>query len=677
MPPYWKRRYTRRYRRRRPWFSRRRARQTFRRKYTRRWTYRRRHKVKRKRFFKKRLKVTVRQFNPKSIRKCKIIGSKCLVQGSPLRMQHNYIQYAESHVPKFYPGGGGWSLMVFSLDSLYEDFNKLQNIWTTSNAGLPLVRYQGCSFKFYQTEDVDYLVIYDTCWPMVDTPYTHADSSPQSMFLKKRKITIPSRRTQQRKKPYKKVFIHPPSQMKTHWYFQRDICKTPLLMLTTTTVSLTCSQAAPEAKSNNVTIKLLNTTVFQNLNFQTYPKTTGYYCKTYTDGTVSHRMYLYYSETETQKHNPSQAIEITKDKIAEHKLIALANTLDFTTGQTITSNNWECKPSNFGNPFHHLFTEPTAAIYVGYVSPYDIKNILAGTDHRTLSLTLLTEPFFVEGRYNPETDKGDKNSVYLLSTSNSNILNPPENENLIFSGFPLPILTWGWTDWIKKAKQMQDPDQNGILAFKTDQINIKQALYIPIDQDFQDGLDPYTPHPEHGTTPDISAYSKTHWYPKLQFQEQNINNICCSQPGTARVPYNHYMQIFAKYKFYFKWGGCPKQLEKAYDPCSQSIWTTPDNFHGRLEIQNPHTSPDTELWSWDWEGDYVTEEAIERIKQHTPLTETNVLSTESKNQPKTAQKRKKTEKTSQEAQATLLNQLQQLQQQQQFLNLLLSNRLST
>ncbi len=136
--------------------------------------------------------------------------------------------------------------MVFSLDSLYEDFTLLQNYWSKSNAGMPLVTYQGCTLKFYQSEYTDYAVKIDRCWPMVDTELTHANSHPQRMLLDRKTLKIPALTTKRRRKPYKKIKIKPPSQMQNKWYFQKDICNQPLLMTTTTAISLT----NPFANSN-------------------------------------------------------------------------------------------------------------------------------------------------------------------------------------------------------------------------------------------------------------------------------------------------------------------------------------------------------------------------------------------------------------------------------------------
>ncbi len=147
-----------------------------------------------------------------------------------------------------------------------------------------------------------------------------------------------------------------------------------------------------------------------------------------------------------------------------------------------------------------------------------------------------------------------------------------------------------------------------------------------------------------------------------------------SGPACPRVPNDYYLQAFFKYKFYFKWGGCPKQLEKACNPCSQPTWTTPDNFSGRLEISNPNTSPETNLFEWDWDSDYVTEEAINRIQKHTETDTSPFIFTGSKNQPKAT---KKTKETQQKETQNIINQFQQLQQQRQELQLLLLNQLNT
>lgn len=675
MPPYRKRFYRNNfYQRRRRRFRYRRPRNTFRRRWRLKRNNRRHRKVKKRKYFKKKIKIAIQQFQPSRIRKCKIIGTRCLFQGSPLRTSNNYTDYANSVTPKNVPGGGGWSLQTFTLENLFDDFQRLKNIWTESNAGLPLVRYLGCTFKFYQSLETDYLVHYDRCWPMVDTPYTHADCSPTGMFLKKRKITIPSRQTQINKKPYKKVHIKPPTQMQTKWYFQHDLCKTPLLMLTATSVSLTNPYCYPKAKSNNITLYMLNSFIFQKPNFQNFPQTTGYSPKRAEDTHQQHFGDLYLWATHST--NPSEALEVTNTTNLSGQLYFLGNTKTFNQGTPLkkdtnnTLNNW-------GNPFYHTHADKdSTTIYISYMSCTDYKELLNNaTTSKTYHLTR-TEPIYFEYRYNPETDTGANNKVYLVSNSSAQSFQEPQNTNLIFEGFPLYILLWGWPDWIKKAKLTINPDENQILVLKTDQLHgTKQPYYIPINKTFIEGTNPYTPENTE-TIPAPTQYNHDHWYPKLEYQLETIEKICMSGPGCARMPFEHYMQAYCKYKFYFKFGGCPKELQKAYDPCLQPKWATPDNIPGRLEIKNPITNPATEIYSFDWESDYVTEECIQRIKQHTSINPKTVSISETNYQPPTKKKAQETTPT-EEAKKKLLKQLQLLQQQRQQLQQLLSNRITT
>nr|UGV38004.1 MAG: ORF1 [TTV-like mini virus] len=680
MPAYWRpyANYRRRYqtRRRRRWrFLPWRTRQTFRRKYKTRKHRRRFRKVKRRRFNKKKLKLIVQQFQPKSIRKCKIVGTKCLFQGSTKRCNFNYLQYVYSKVPEKHPGGGGWGLMVFSLDSLYEDWLHLQNIWTNSNAGLPLVRYLGTSFKFYQSEDTDYIVYYDRCWPMVDTPHTHADCSPQSMFLKKRKIPVPSRKTQRNKKPYKKVFIKPPTQMQTKWYFQKDICTTPLLMLAATAVSFTYPFCSPKADSNNISIKCISPFLFQNPNFQSYPTTSGYSPKRGTSDTHSGDFPLYLYATTTEQ--TSQGIQVDKTNIKTLSLIPLVNTKDYQAGTPMTNTTWENKPKNWGNPFYfHYLDQESYSIYISDMSPYEATLLLQGSSTKQFHLTIPTTPLIYTVRYNPDTDTGDKNIVYLVSNSAGTSWDLPSNKNLIFDGFPLPILCWGWNDWIKKGKFVIDPDENYIQVIQTDKFDVKLPYYIPIDIDYLEGYDPYVEHQHDGKPVLPSTHSLSHWYPKFQFQQQSYEKICMSGQGCPRVTNSTYIQAYCKYKSYFKFGGCPKTLEKVYNPCQQPKWTTPDNIYGRLEIQNPNTPPETEIFKWDWDSDYITEECIERIKLHTTTDPTTVSFTESKSQPRVLKKAQEKDQTCSKEEEKLLQQLLQLQQQRQQLQQLLLNKLT-
>lgn len=374
-----------------------------------------------------------------------------MFQGSFERTQHNYIQYIYSAVPQHYPGGGGWSLLVFSLGSLYEDFQHLQNYWSKSNVMLPLARYLGCKFKFYQSTMTDYIVNYDNCWPMLDGQYTHANSSPLRMIQHKNKIVVPSTQTQKRKRPYKKCFIKPPAQMTNNWYFQQDICNLNLVMLTATAVNLTEPFAPSTALSNNITVTCLSPYIFQNTNFQHFSVTEGYWAKKVNN----EKYFIYSSHTTLPNSFPSKEQKMTWLK----QLTPLTNTKEYKAGSAMDYiiQNGDT-PANWGNPFYYIYlhyanTEKETDLYLLNMSTSSLKTYIQTDTNATLGnlkISQITGPQIYVMRYNPEKDTGKDNQVYLVKNDSENSLEPPENVNLSFDGFPLFTLLWGWTDWVKR-----------------------------------------------------------------------------------------------------------------------------------------------------------------------------------------------------------------------------------
>nr|UGV39652.1 MAG: ORF1 [TTV-like mini virus] len=651
MPPYWRFRRRQRYYRnfRRPRFSRRRARKPFQRKRWRKPKYFW-NKVKRLKRFKKykKKKITLKVFQPRTVNKCKIKGYKCLFQGSTLRLSKNYIQGIYAQTPEFYPFGGGWSLLVFSLDSLFEDYNHLENIWTKSNVALPLVRYTGCKMKLYQSLNCDYVFAYDNCWPLVDTIHKHADSSPSRMLQHRHKIIIPSTQTQKRKKPYKTVRIKPPPQMTNNWYFAHDLHKLPLLMTTTTSVSLTTPFNNQYRQSPNITLHCLNPLQIQNPNFQHFNNTTGWNPKWLPQGTISKPVYWYASlETHTSP---------TKKSFVE-QLIFLGNTKENQEGKTLkeiasTTHFTENTKKNWGNPFFHRFIEKTEdksyTIYFSFETVVDLVNKLKQSNSnddtfKTVNFTEVTGPIIYDITYNAAKDAGFKNKIYFIKTIDQNNTNPTDNENIQLEGFPLPIMLWGWPDWLKKLKLASNPENDFLLVIETDMFDEKLDKYILIDYDFIEGRDPYQTQEGYST----NYYNKNNWFPNLRYQNQSIEKLCQCDVGCYKPNSNNYIEAYCRYTFYFKWGGCPKQLEKPYDPSLQPIWTTANNIISRPEIQDPSTRAETQLFSWDWAKDYISQTAIERIKQFTrlfeplPITESKSDSTIQIPQAKTTEKEKK------------------------------------
>nr|UGV35852.1 MAG: ORF1 [TTV-like mini virus] len=580
MPANWRRF---RWRRRRPRrFRFRRFANTFRP----RWRFPRRRRLRvrrRRRYYKyrhKARKITLKQFQPTHIRTCKVKGFKCLFQGGSNRLSHNYIQYIQSKVPEHWHGGGGWGLMVLSLGALFEDWEHLRNVFTVSNVGLPLTRYMGGSLTFYQSQYTDYVVTVDTCWPMVDTELTHANSAPSRMLLARHKHIIPSRQTRHIPKSKIKVRIKPPSQMQSKWYFSKDICNTPLVLITATSCSLPHYYLSPRATSNNATILCLNTDIFKRCDFQHPSVTEGYKPK---DG-----MYLYSGDDTTA---------INSKPTSKDHLIYLGNTKDAQRG---TAGDMETL-AKWGNPFYEKYLNGELPLYYSSKPPSHMK-----TQYNQSLLTPLETPLLIKCRYNPENDTGEDNKAYIVDNYRRDNWDETGDRNRDIEGFPLFILFWGWTDWLRKLGEIPRLDDDHIVVFKTKQLDVKLPYYIPLSYSFQDGHSPYE-------TP-ITTYDYQNWYPKIKFQEEMLANLTDCGPGVARPPSGNSVQAKMLYNLKFKWGGCPKTLPDIKNPCLQPKWPTADTVPSGIEIENPAQDPKTYLYSWDWRRDQLTEPAAKRLK---------------------------------------------------------------
>lgn len=140
------------------------------------------------------------------------------------------------------------------------------------------------------------------------------------------------------------------------------------------------------------------------------------------------------------------------------------------------------------------------------------------------------------------------------------------------------------------------------------------------------------------------------------------------------------MQAKITYNFHVNWGGCPKTLEKPYDPCSQPIWNIPSNLNDGLQIQNPETQPQTELQKWDWRRDYITEKAIERITSYSGTNEDlQIITGTRKDVPVLRQTQEETSSSEEEKDETppLQEQINKLKRKQLHLKHRILKRLKT
>ncbi len=164
---------------------------------------RRRRKVRRKK-----QTITVKQWQPEKINRLNIKGIYPLFLSTHDRLSHNLIQVIDSTAPHKSPGGGGFSIMQFNLQGLYELFLKSQNWWSKSNCNLPLVRFNGVTLRLYRAEKNDYIVTIQQCYPMCCNDIMYMSTHPAIMLMTKGAIKVPCRQNTKNKNHTKQLESH-------------------------------------------------------------------------------------------------------------------------------------------------------------------------------------------------------------------------------------------------------------------------------------------------------------------------------------------------------------------------------------------------------------------------------------------------------------------------------------
>nr|UGV33870.1 MAG: ORF1 [TTV-like mini virus] len=656
----------RRYRKRRPWF--RRPRRTFRRRrFTRYW-------VRRKPFFlkKKLKKLTLKEYQPKSIRNCKCKGFLCLLQTGIQRLTNNFDMYEESYIPERLPGGGGFSIKNLSLYSLYIENTMAHNIFTKTNKDYPLMRYKGCRLKFYQSSDTDYVCTYSNTWPLKSNMLMYNSMQPSIQLQQKHKIIVPSKKTQTRKRPYITKFIPPPTQMKNQWYFQHNLAKIPLFMLRSTACSLDNYYVGTRMLSTNMTIVTLNTSVIQNREFGNRNNT--YSCRTL--GTVKYFLYATYDENTTPQTS------------SVSNLVILSNTQDYTPGQSyynqqktnnITKNIWQTyyqAIENKGNPFYSEFLLRNTTIFVSTCSPTQldqyVQQQLATNDNKDVKLPQQYTWEIIELtrdlRYNPYKDNGTHNSCYFMhvgASAGQGWANPGrqdiENYNL-----PLWLLLFGFADFVKHTSILKHVDTDYILVINSNKLDSQLPAIVPISETFEHGASPYIPI-DTVNTPNL--IDQKNWYPQFQYQQERINEICLAGPGTAKIPNHTTAEAKVKYTFYFKWGGELPPMSSMDDPSEKPVYPIPNNFNTTTSFQNPTELPETYLYSFDERRGQLTKKATERITKDWETKDVPLFSTGPRFSEQTSPQKTQTESSEEEEEENLFQLLQQQRTKQQQLKL--------
>lgn len=579
--PFWWQRRNKYWRGRRRAFYKRKRYTTYKRR-TRRKPYRRRHRRTNKRRRRRRAKVrrkkltlTVKQWQPQSIRKCKIKGHQIHVLGGEGRQ---FVCYTDSkydwNLPTT-PGGGGFGVEKYTLQEFYNEFKRNNNIWTASNQLLDLVRYTGTVFKFFRHEHLDFIGTYSRNYPMNLEKYTYALTHPKTLLLSKHHFIIPSFKTNPYlRKTYIKVKIKPPRQMVNKWFFQDSFSSTGLFVLRTSVCDLRYKNLGCCNSNQLVTFYSLNDQFYQKKNWG-------------------------HLASETQPYQPfANAIKDTPFSGKDYQGRSKTGTI---SGSTYRDS-------------------------VSYGKGWFQKDLLQCV---TLSSPQNVPPIKT-ARYNPTIDKGKGNKVWVSSTLTTTYAPPTTDTELILEDMPLWQLLFGYLSYVINIKKDKYFLQSYILIFQSPYVEPQIGVghyFIPVDQTFLQGQNPYGRYSLHLT--------EDKWFPTVARQLEAINAIVQCGPLIPKLDNQRQStwELDSHYTSYFKWGGAQPPDWDAADPSKQVSFDVPDKIQQALQICNPTQSAASILHTWDFRRGFVTKKALKRMYENTEIDSDDQISSESDRPP--------------------------------------------
>nr|UGV37762.1 MAG: ORF1 [TTV-like mini virus] len=604
--PYYQRRLWPR--RRRP-IWRRRARSSFFRRPRRYWKTRRYYRYRYRNAVRKRHRklpyLRLKEWQPPYIEKLKIKGQIPLFITTSERIVNNFSMYWYENVPHLVPGGGGFSIINFSLSAFYQLFEKCQCYWTRSNNEKPLIRFTGATIKLFRSEHADYISTFHSCYPLEPTLDTYNSTHPAILTLNKRHKIVPCRQNRHYRKPYKRFKIRPPAPLQSKWFFQKDICDKPLCMLMTSAMSLDRMYQNSNSISTTVGFSTLNTDIFSYHNWE-LPFTSGY--------KAADNKYLWAFSTLITD-------DIQKHKISE--LIFLGDTKHFTKGKTIISTkiqseNWSrtygryiTTEAEWGNPFEPTYLNQRVTIVVSNKAPAELPPLYSDwSENSTLGIyfTEPAKPLVQQCRYNPYQDSGN-NHIFIteITKREQQPWQLPHESKYIGHTFPLWLSLFGFIDYEKNTIGPK-VDTDFTLIIVSDHIQPKQGYYLPIDDDFLQGKSKYRTDLQLPT-----IYDQQHWHPKVVMQLSSINALGSSGPSTIKLRKQTSAEAHCQFIFYFKLGGCGPNTQTIENPTDQPTFPTPNNILQTTSLQNPNFPIEHFIYPFDKRRDYFTKKATERM----------------------------------------------------------------
>ena len=569
------------------------------------------------------------------IRRCYISGYIPLIISGDGTFSRNFTSHINDRIMKG-PFGGGHSTMRFSLFILYEEHLRHMNNWSKSNDNLELTRYLGARLKIYRHPDTDYIVIYNRRSPLGGNILTAPSLHPGNAILARHKILVPSLQTRPKGKKTIRVKIRPPTLFVDKWYFQKDICDVTLLNIMAVEADLRFPFCSPQTDNTCVSFQVLSSCYNKFLSINAFPasnpdpKITEFLNEAFKSDTSLNALNTFRTEG-NQSHPQLQKPNPATNKPDASQYFA---PLDALWGNSIYLNSAISAQNSRESIIEILIQNMTTYAQ----KPKDMKLPLTWQGNKAFAhLTgIYSSTFLTQGRispeifglyteilYNPYTDKGIGNRVWVDPlTKEDNLYKPPQSKCML-EDMPLWTILFGYTDWCKKDLNHWDMPNNYRLLIRSPYTFPK--LYN--DKDLSYGYVPFSYRFGEGKMPDGSLYVpiqfRMKWYVNLLHQEAVIEDITKSGPFAPKQS-KPSTQLVMKYKFTFNWGGNPIIEQIVKDPCTQPTFEIPGsgNIPRRVQVVDPSIlGPHYSFKSWDMRRHLLSKASIKRVSEQQATSE--------------------------------------------------------
>lgn len=507
-----------------------------------------------------------------------------------------YTDVRNDTVPPRTPSGGGFGYEVYNLDYLYSEYLFHNCYWTKSNLYKDLCRFLGVKVVFYRHHKTDFIVAYDRDPPFKLTKSSYMGTHPQQMLLQRHHKVILSKFTKPTGRLTKKMFIKPPRQMISKWFFQDSFYKYPLCCIKATAADFSSSYQQCCNENQQLGIYCLDTLFYQDGNWGN----SAFPYKPYK--TLTGTTQTYYV------------------KYIDNKRKTVTVKYDNYNNSTSLTDGW----------FQSDLLRATSFWDSGYTNQ-----------------TQAAKPINT-AIYNPNLDSGKNNAIWISSILNETY-NPPTTEpELIISGVPLWLGMWGLFDYYKKLKHTTPDFLNTYIVvikspalFLFPEVGQSDKRVIPLDQSFINGLSFFDQPPNY--------HERKNWFPTYKNQQKILNAIAECGPFVPKYSgiKESVWELKYFYCFYFKWGGPHISDPEVVNPKEQGHYDGPNTVQQTVQITHPgQQKAKSLLHSWDYRRGFIKESAIQRMLSNLS-TESTICPTTEQEEEK-APKRKKPQLQTQE-----------------------------